>query len=340
MPPADSLAVPLELANTVASALALAQPDTVLDAVCEPDVCADIEPALVALPPALRESVPLADPLCLGLGVATPDELAPRLQLDDAVACDEPDTAAVVEKAPDAEPVTDGLPLALVHPLRRADTLDDAHVDALRAADMLADAQRDGPTDRDAASTPVPLAPALTDTDAVAPLELVARAPDALTVSDAAPAVPLGDALATRVADGRPVALLSASVAVATELKDGHEDADVDARAVLLALELPADVGDGRGEREPVDVSRAVAVAPALSIDDGDDAPDSDTRRDADTLAELLMSLDDEGAADAGEAAVFGEAAELDGAVAGAFDFVDGAGDGGVLDEGLVGSVV
>ena len=49
---------------------------------------------------------------------------------------------------------------------------------------------------------------------------------------------------------------------------------------------------------------------------------------------------DDEGAADAGEAAVFGETAELDGAIAGAFDFVDGAGDGGVLDEGLVGGVV
>lgn len=49
---------------------------------------------------------------------------------------------------------------------------------------------------------------------------------------------------------------------------------------------------------------------------------------------------DDEGAANAGESTVFGEAAELDGAVAGTFDFVDGAGDRGVLNEGFVGGVV
>ena len=44
-------------------------------------------------------------------------------------------------------------------------------------------------------------------------------------------------------------------------------------------------------------------------------------------------------AADAGEAAVFGEAAELDGAVFGTFDFKDGARDFRVLDEGFVSGV-
>ena len=49
---------------------------------------------------------------------------------------------------------------------------------------------------------------------------------------------------------------------------------------------------------------------------------------------------DDDGATDAGESAVLGEAAELNGAVAGTFDFEDAAGDGWVLDEGLVGGII
>ncbi len=49
---------------------------------------------------------------------------------------------------------------------------------------------------------------------------------------------------------------------------------------------------------------------------------------------------DGEGAAQASEAADLGEAAEFDGAVAGAGDFVDGVGQGGIADVGFVGGVV